>query len=147
MSCLLISIQLSLDTDSLHTYPSMRFVTACQANDVIGVKNMISEGVDINGEDICGMSGLISASIMGNSEVIRILLSCRNIKIDSKDVAGWTALHWACSLGKTESVKSFLEHPTCNKDIVEMKSESGYTAEKRAKKTGNQECVRLQEIY
>ena len=108
---------------------------------------MISEGVDINGEDICGMSGLISASIMGNSEVIRILLSCRNIKIDSKDVAGWTALHWACSLGKTESVKSFLEHPTCNKDIVEMKSESGYTAEKRAKKTGNQECVRLIRKY
>jgi len=63
--------------------------------------------------------------IEGNAEVSRILLSCNNIKIDNKNKYGETALHYACQYNSIESVKLFLDHPTCNKDIVRIKDKGG----------------------
>ena len=57
---------------------------------------MISEGVNINGVNSYGCTGLIWATLSGKTEVSRILLSCNNIKIDIKDECGSTALHYAC---------------------------------------------------
>ena len=31
---------------------------------------------------------------------------------------GWTALHWACDAGSVESVRLFLAHTQCSKEIV-----------------------------
>ena len=96
------------------------FVTACDLNNVIEVRRMISEGVNINGMDSDGHTGLIVAMGHDNTEVSRILLSCNNIKIDTKDKIGSTALHSACLNNHIESVKLFLEHPTCNKESVSV---------------------------
>merc|ERR1711909_141287 len=84
---------------------------------------------------------------MGNTEVSRILLSCNNIKIDIKNDFGWTALHYACYFNHIESVKLFLEHPTCNKDIVRIENDNGNTAEKIADRQGNKKCAKLIREY
>ena len=124
-----------------------KFVTACDDNKVIEVRRMISEGVNINGRDGDGFTGLMVAMYNGNTEVSRILLSCNNIKIDIKDKYGMTALHAACSNNRIESVKLFLEHPTCNKDIVRIESNRGNTAEMVADEKGNKECAKLIREY
>ena len=70
-----------------------KFVFDCgSANKVIEVRRMISEGVNINGGDEYGDTGLMTAMGRGNTEVSRILLSCNNIKIDIKNKLG---LSWA----------------------------------------------------
>ena len=124
-----------------------KFVSACGTNEVIEVRRMISEGVDINGVDSYGYTGLMMAMYKGNTEVSRILLSCNNIKIDIKNNIGWTALHYACTNNRIESVKLFLEHPTCNKDIVRIEDNYGKTAELLADRKGNKECVKLIREY
>ena len=53
------------------------------------------------------------------------------------------ALHYACGKNSIESVKMFFAHPTCNKVIVEIKDNDGYTAEMIAEKNGYPECARL----
>merc|ERR1712208_113958 len=83
----------------------------------------------------------------GNTKVSRILLSCNNIGIDTKDNYGNTALHFACGKNRIESVKLFLEHPTCNKDIVGKLNKWGRTAKMIADKNDNKECSRLIKEY
>ena len=112
------------------------------------VRRLISEGVDINGvHSRYGCTGLIVGMLHGNTDIVRTLLECSNIKIDIKDSYGWTALHCAANNNKVESVELFLAHPACNKDIVKMKNNDGMTAEMMAEEEGNQECARLVREY
>jgi len=121
-----------------------RFIVACYDNKVREVRRMISEGVDINGLDsIHGVTGLMVSMMCGNKDVVRILLGCNSMKMDSKTSAGRTALHWACLYNQVESVQLFLTDDTCTKDIVRMESNAGNTAEKMANKWGNHGCARL----
>merc|ERR1719206_11922 len=92
-------------------------------------------------------TGLMSAMSASSNKAVRILLGCTNIKIDIKDDVGYTALHYACINNNIEGVKLFLEHPTCNKDIVNTKDKWGRTAEMRADRNGNQECAKLVREY
>ena len=120
------------------------FVIACMDNKVRKVRRMISKGVDNNGEDSDGATGLMWAMRCGSTEVVRILLGSNNIKIDTKDsITGNTALHFACNNNRVECVELFLTHNTCTKDIVRMKSDGGYTAEMMARISGKLECARL----
>merc|ERR1712179_575653 len=74
---------------------------------------------------------------------VKLLMGCRNIKIDLVNKNGWTALHFACLTNQVEGVKLFLAHPTCNKEIVRIGDEFGATAEMIADMRGNKECSRL----
>merc|ERR1739840_66451 len=117
------------------------FIDACEDNKVKEVRRMISEGVDVNDLDSDGRTALIKAMGIGRTEVVRILLVCNNIKIDTKDViTDRTALHFACFLNQVESVQLFLAHPSCNKDIVRMEDSLGMTAEMWAKRKFNVVC-------
>merc|ERR1712179_670758 len=80
-------------------------------------------------------------------EVVEALLGWNNIRIDIRDKDGWTALHYACEENSIESIKLFLTHPTCNKDIVELQTLDAKTAEMNADENGYQECARLIRIY
>ena len=82
-----------------------------------------------------------------SNNVVRILLGCTNIKIDIKNFFGSAALHIACYNNNIEGVKLFLEHPTCNKEIVNIKDKWGRTAKMYANSKGNQECARLVREY
>merc|ERR1712179_274160 len=128
-------------------YDIEEFVSACGFNKAIEVRSMISEGVNINGKDTWGYTGLMWAMIESNTEVSRILLSCNNIEIDIKNHDSGTALHHACYNNRIDSVELFLEHPTCNKEIVRIKTKGGNTAEMIADKRGNKECAKLIREY
>ena len=123
------------------------FVHACLFNRVTEVTKLLAEGVDINGGDCNGRTGLMGAMRMGYTEVAIILLAHNDIKLDTTDVTGRTALHYACINNKVESVKLFLEHTDCSKDLVQAKTVSGNTAEMLAQKKGNHECTRLVREY
>jgi len=114
------------------------------------VRRMISEGVNINGAaNKYGCSGLQVAMLLGRTEVVRMLLGCNEIRIDSKNGIGHTALYLACCTNKVECVQLFLAHNTCTKNIVRMVSEGngGMTAEMVANKKGSHECARLIREY
>jgi len=112
------------------------------------VRRMISEGVDVNGvDDEFASTGLMMAMSNGNNDVVRILLDCNNIKIDVRDKFGSTALHYACINNQVENVKLFLEHASCNKEIVMIVDSRGYTAEMMAEKRGNKESARIIREY
>merc|ERR1719427_2370564 len=59
---------------------------------------------------------------MCNTEVEKILLDHEDIMIDITDDRNRTALHFACFGNNIEGVKLFLNHPSCTKDMVGMKS-------------------------
>merc|ERR1739842_283339 len=87
-----------------------------------------------------GDTGLIFAMCDGNPVICRVLLGSNRFKLDTKEEDGMTALHAACEFNRIECVKLFLEHPTCNKDIVRMVDNSGETAELLADRKGNKAC-------
>ena len=116
-------------------------IFACRRRNVKEVRRIISEGVDINGQDSDGKTGLmVSMSASYRTETARILLGHNNIKLDIKNKDGRTALHFACRYDQAESVKLFLAHPDCNKDIVEIKNNNDRTAEMIAE---DEDCARL----
>jgi len=122
------------------------FVGACMDEKFLQIlRPMISAGVDINGvvgED--DWSALMSAMGSDNTEAVKILLGCNDIKLDIKDSTNaCTALHIACLRNKVENVKIFLAHPSCSQDIVMMKTIDGMTAEGLAIVKGHKECARL----
>jgi len=118
-------------------------IDACLANNDKKVRQMISEGVDINWRDEFGGTALMYAMERGTTELVSILLGCADIKIDATDRQGWTALHLACCDNNVENVQLFLTHPTCTQYIVRMKNKDGDTAEMVAEYFGNRECARL----
>merc|ERR1712179_451017 len=81
----------------------------------------------------------MGAMTRGNTEIVKILLDCHNIKLDTQDRAGNTALHYACLSNQVESVKLFLAHPSCTKEVARIMNNMGRTAEM----LGNKECARL----
>jgi len=111
------------------------------------VTKLLAEGVDINGGDSNGRTGLMGAMRMGYTEVATILLAHDDIKLDTTDVTGRTALHYACINNRVDSVKLFLKHRDCRKDLVMAKTVSGNTAEMLAEKKANHECARLVREY
>ena len=97
-------------------------IFACRRRNVKEVRRIISEGVDINVQGRAGMTVLmVSMSTDVSIEIARILLGCKNIKIDIKGKDGYTALYYACMYDQVEKLKLLLAHPTCNKDIVQIK--------------------------
>jgi len=119
------------------------FVHACLLNKVTEALDLLDEGVDINGGNYNGKTGLMGAMMMGSMEVVEILLARDDLILDTTDNSGKTALHYACIYNRVESLKLFLEHPGCRRDLVVLKTISGNTAEVLADKKGNNDCARL----
>ena len=108
-----------------------KLVHACLLLKDTEVRRMISEGVDINGLSVTYQATALMFAIGSHrsTEILRILLGRNDIKIATKNKYGRTALHYACDFNNVEGVKLFLEYPTCNKDIVNLKDDCEETAE------------------
>merc|ERR1712086_1186380 len=81
-----------------------------------------------------------------HTDIVRLLLAHSDIQIDITYGLGYTALHAACDYNSVESVRLFLAHPACTKDIVNMVGMDG-TAERMAENKGYTECARLVREY
>jgi len=121
-----------------------KFVNACRYNNVSVVRQMLDRGQDVNARDRTGFPGLYLAMWHNHTDCVAALLGTRNIMLDSTySYSEWTGLHIACYHNSVESVRLFLAHPACTKQVVTMLDKEGKTAEMIASSKGYQDCVRI----
>jgi len=79
---------------------------------------------------------------------VKLLLAHSDVQIDIADsITGATALYAACRYNSVESVRLFLAHPACTRDIVTMVNSLGKTAEMEGKSIGSPDSARLVREY
>ena len=67
-------------------------------------------GVNVNGRDEKGKTPLMWASIRGHTQVVRLLLECKDIQIDLVDNDGYQAIHWSVQNGYPDVTQLLLKH-------------------------------------
>src|SRR3990167_9994094 len=80
------------------------FIDAAARNDVALVKELIGEGVDVNGFTAFGYTALHWAVERGFVECAKLLLEA-NADTNKADSYGWTPFHSASRRGHAECVK------------------------------------------
>ena len=93
---------------------------------------------NVNARDRRGVTGLVLAMRNNMVSTVRLLLACQTIKLDSteKDTE-WTGLHYACMYNNVDSVRLYLAHPACTKQIVTILDWKGETADMLASSRGH----------
>ena len=95
------------------------------------MRALLNKGININlikdfgDEDENGETALISASSVGNIEIVKGLLKYPQIDINIKGPNGWTALTAASVNEREEIVEELLKHPKININITD---DTGSTA-------------------
>jgi len=84
-----------------------KFARACRDGDVPMARQLIDEGVDINGLHD-GYTGLQHAIDHDKREIVNLLLTCPGIDVNARDAIGETALHFAVWEENTEVVRRIL---------------------------------------
>lgn len=80
------------------------------------VKTLIDSGIDVNIPDQkTGSTALILATIKGNMEVIKILLSAPGIDVNRENLEGKNALSFASFLGRQDIVQELITHGAISK--------------------------------
>lgn len=85
------------------------FVTLIEMNQLVGVKNYIKQGVDINSVNAAGFSPLMLALRSDSLQVADYLLEQPNLKIDQRNSYGEDALMYAALHGHLLMVKHLIE--------------------------------------
>jgi len=122
----------------------IEFLQHCQANNLEGVTDCLSRGVDVNTVSEDGRwSGLTIAATKNYPELLEILLSHPQIKINNTTECGvgqWTALMFACNVGNSAIVSRLVQVPGLD---INYQEEDGDTAAHWASVRGRTECVRI----
>ena len=79
------------------------------AGDNQQLTDLISTGVDVNVQDICGRTPLMHAAIDEKVEMMATLID-NGANIDIQDKVGWCALHFAAQENSYDSCKLLLEN-------------------------------------
>lgn len=74
-------------------------INAVRKGDFEKVKKYISEGVNVNVKNSNGITALIAASMSNQENIVKYLLSIKNIDVNGVDKTGQTALMWAIGRG------------------------------------------------
>ena len=126
-----------------------QFIENCHKNDLNGVTDCLFRGVDINtvSESEYGdWSGLTIAAYNNNPELLEILLSHPDIKINIKtygkgdNISPWTALMFACTLGNSVIVSRLVQISELD---INYQDEDGCTAALLASFWGCTICVKI----
>jgi len=105
--------------------------------DLTGVKELLSEGANVNAKNKDGQTALMEAVSCDNAEISKLLLE-KGADINAKNNKGFTALIWAAD-GHMDAVKLLLEK---NADI-NAKADSGRTALINAANYNHTDIVKL----
>ena len=93
--------------------PEEQFLEHCRRNNLEGVADCLSRGVDVNTLFVDGFfSGLTIAAKENYLELLEILLSHPDIKINNTTTnlcSQWTALMFACDAGNSAIVSRLVE--------------------------------------
>ena len=84
---------------------SEQFLAHCENNNLGGVADCLSRGVDVNTTDVFGDTGLIFACMRGHSAIVSSLVQVPGLDIDHQAGNGMTAAHHASVKGRTECVR------------------------------------------
>ena len=82
---------------------------------------------------------LIVAVEMGHKEVVTELLQQEDCDPSLEDINKWTALHWACGMGRVGMVRQLASHP--RQGSFNCKDQYGKTAIMLAVEQGRADCV------
>jgi len=119
----------------------LEFLRNCGENNLAGVRESLSRGVDVN--TVCEdghWSGLTIAAEENYPELLEILLSHPDIKINNTTECQMTALMFACRAGNSAIVSRLVEVPGLE---INHQDESGHTAAHWTGMKGHTECVRI----
>ena len=100
----------TMDVDVMYRNPLHRYCMNVKDVKVDEMKELITNGCDINATDRWGETPLHIAAREGNLEMIKTLLEAGCSLEMQSTMCGNTAFHEACILGNLPSVKLFLEH-------------------------------------
>lgn len=82
---------------------------ACYEENTADIKKLIEGGtVDINHQNDFGKTPLFVAILKENSEMLDMMLNCKNIKVDIKDNINRTPFMWACHYGCEDSASKLI---------------------------------------
>jgi len=117
----------------------MNLLEAVIVGDVEKVKDLLTNGAEVDVRDKNGMTPLLLAARKGNSEIVRLLLA-HGANVNAQDhYLAWTPLILASALGHKKVVKLLLEYGA----DIDIKDQNGMTALKYAVKNGYKEIVEL----
>jgi len=117
------------------------FIQNCRDNKLDGVTDCLSRGVDVNTVSEDGRwSGLTIAAEKNYPELLEILLSHPDIKINNKTSGHWTALMFAFKHGNPTIVSRLVQVPGLD---INYQDVNGWTAAHWASWRGQTECVRI----
>ena len=100
---------------------------------------LLKHGADANVRNVEGFTPLLSASMNGHVEVMRVLLQHDVVDVNVTDDHGWTVLHHCASVGDAEAVGLLIE----NGADCSIKDMAGETPQRRASWHGHYKAERL----
>ena len=74
------------------------------ARDLVMVKALVEEGIDVNSRNSIGSTPLIGAASEGHIEVLKVLIA-KGAGVNSQDIYGWTPLMEAAIRGRKDVVE------------------------------------------
>ena len=124
------------------------FLQHCRDNNLAGVTDCLSRGVDVNTVSEDGRwSGLTIAAEKNYPELLEILLSHPDVEMNiTTDLNRWgsrtpmTALMFACEAGNSDIVSRLVQEPGVD---LNYEDEFGETAAHQACRRSRVECVRI----
>jgi len=105
------------------------------------VEMLVLNGADFNHTDRRGRTALWIASLRGYIDVVRVLLSLRDIEVDRRDRSGVTPLWAACQKGADEVVQLLLNPPNGVPADVNLENIRGFSPLAIAACNGHLECM------
>jgi hypothetical protein len=99
---------------------NLEFIGAIDSNDNDKIAKLMKETLNINYQDTRGFTPLIMATIHGNMDVVKWLLS-KGADPNVQDLVGLSALHYACRNKQSDIFDKLIESKTINLNIESKK--------------------------
>ena len=116
-----------------------QLINSAGNGDLEGVKQALDKGAEVNGkEPQIGATALIAASIMGHTEIMKLLVE-KEANVNAADNNAFTPLIYSAAKGNVEGIKLLLEHGA----NVDTRNANGETALIRAAGEGHADVVRI----
>ena len=86
----------------------------CEDGKLDEVRAALARGGDVNNKGPGGQTALMWAVGKGHNSIVRLLLEQPAVKVNEKNIAGSTALHYAAQCNNPEGARMLLLHPGFN---------------------------------